>query len=623
MSRSNGPLNQGRGAPPQHWQLPEEEEVPAPHGFQLQPQPQAGRYPQQPVYQPAADTTRQPQYQPANAPKYAPQPENTAQQQAYYAQPQQPAYQPQFDRYSPEQSAQRPYDARALQQLQQRPAQSQPVTPQPGQPSLYDTHMAQINAQTLQAQALQAQQAQAAAQAAQTPLPRGAIYDQWPGANIPRHSASAGQAGPAQQPRDYDFSNYARTGAGQQQPQEFSRAASPPLSEPNSLGSQFQVRQPTTPAQPADQWQLKAGYDRRTEAGHVPNEYANQQENYEPLGDEEHRNALQAAGEQGFDQDDQLDFEEEEPRKGRRGLVMVSALVGAIALGGGMAYGYKTYMKPSASSAVIGKVSAPKGPAKTAPAEAGGKQFPNQDSKLAGRLGDGSAPAVQVAEAPPAGPSAPPSNNAPDLEGVKRVPTVVVGRDGSIGAPAPVPGMMIQQTPIRPPQPALQVPVTESAPPPVVPRARVADVPMPRAAAAIVNTVTPEPAPVAAPAVKKSAAKKSAAQRDDLVASGTPSSGVGAAPVPVAPKSVASGFVAVVASKGSRADAEKANVDLEQRFDVLKGKVFDVQEADLTAQGKGMVYRSVVGPPGSRAFASGVCSQLKAVGYTDCWPTAY
>ena len=55
--------------------------------------------------------------------------------------------------------------------------------------------------------------------------------------------------------------------------------------------------------------------------------------------------------------------------------------------------------------------------------------------------------------------------------------------------------------------------------------------------------------------------------------------------------------------------------------DVLSSKTPDVQEANLGD--KGVRYRAVVGPPGSRDAASGVCKQLKTAGYNDCWVTAY
>jgi len=92
---------------------------------------------------------------------------------------------------------------------------------------------------------------------------------------------------------------------------------------------------------------------------------------------------------------------------------------------------------------------------------------------------------------------------------------------------------------------------------------------------------------------------------------------------PVAPStSGTSGYVAVLSSKKSRMDALKAFADIQQKYgDVLGSKTPDVQEADLGD--KGLWYRAVVGPPGSREAASAVCSQLKTAGHTACWVTAY
>jgi hypothetical protein len=71
-------------------------------------------------------------------------------------------------------------------------------------------------------------------------------------------------------------------------------------------------------------------------------------------------------------------------------------------------------------------------------------------------------------------------------------------------------------------------------------------------------------------------------------------------------------------------DALKAFADLQQRYgSVLENKIPDVREADLSARGLGTVYRVVVGPPGSREAANGICDQLKAAGFTGCWIAAH
>jgi cell division septation protein DedD len=54
---------------------------------------------------------------------------------------------------------------------------------------------------------------------------------------------------------------------------------------------------------------------------------------------------------------------------------------------------------------------------------------------------------------------------------------------------------------------------------------------------------------------------------------------------------------------------------------VLANKTPEVQEANLGD--KGNFNRLLVGPPGSRASATQLCTELKAAGYKDCWVAAY
>jgi cell division septation protein DedD len=86
------------------------------------------------------------------------------------------------------------------------------------------------------------------------------------------------------------------------------------------------------------------------------------------------------------------------------------------------------------------------------------------------------------------------------------------------------------------------------------------------------------------------------------------------------------GYVAVLASvpvsAQSRLSALQRFADMQQQYgSVLLNKTPDIREANLGA--KGTYHRLLVGPPGSRAQASALCSQLKSAGYTDCWVTAY
>ncbi len=389
-------------------------------------------------------------------------------------------------------------------------------------------------------------------------------------------------------------------------------------------------------------WSHQAGYHGEAEHGHADMGFA------------------QAAGgelEQGYADEEAQEYDIEPAPRGRRPLMMVAALAGAIVVGSGMAYSYKTFFSGSSNGAPPIIKSANE-PAKIKPVDGGGKQFAHTDSKIMGRLGDGSGAAAGASvAADPAG------AGEVDASGTRKVSTLVVGRDGSIQAPAAapvetemadnsvtVPGMTVVDGlgPTRAPAAAAAMAaVTPAAPvaakaapaaakaaaaaqqklvvaPPAAPAkpitiAKATSAATGAAVAAATGSIEPEveaPAPVAK-AVKKVAAAKPAA-----------------APAPAAPvsNSVATtgsgsnGFVAVLASvprsDSSRIDALKRFADMQQKYgSVLGGKTPDVAEANLGA--KGAYHRLVVGPPGSREQAGAVCSQLKTQGYGDCWVTSY
>ena len=92
-------------------------------------------------------------------------------------------------------------------------------------------------------------------------------------------------------------------------------------------------------------------------------------------------------GENDADYDEILAEEEEQPRRGRRGMMIAAALVGAIGLGGALAYTYKTFF--AASSGPAPRITASNaGPNKVKPVVPDGKSFPNTDKKLLNRLGE-------------------------------------------------------------------------------------------------------------------------------------------------------------------------------------------------------------------------------------------
>ncbi len=371
---------------------------------------------------------------------------------------------------------------------------------------------------------------------------------------------------------------------------------------------------------------------------------------YQPHGDD--LGFAQAEGGEldAYGEDDG-DYEDEEAPRGRRPLMIVAALAGAILLGGTMAYGYKKLVMsgphgdpPTIKSADF--------PAKTKPADAGGKVFPYTDTKIMGRLGDGT-PSDSTPSLPPAAPdttqTASADAPADDEGGPRKVSTLVVGRDGSIQQPPPesppaaappssqvaVPGTsvvdMFGQQNARGPSPS-----SASA-------GRDEPLPEPEQSKSVSGDDTPAPVKDAAPVkitkvnsvskVSASAAAdagththskkhlKKVARAESATASDAydPSA-------PVTSSGAAGGFVAVLASiphsSSSRMDALKRYADMQQKYSTaLAGKTPDVAAANLGS--KGRYDRLIVGPPGSRQEASNVCTQLKAEGYTTCWVTSY
>ncbi len=383
-------------------------------------------------------------------------------------------------------------------------------------------------------------------------------------------------------------------------------------------------------------WSHQAGYHGEAEHGHADMGFA------------------QAAGgelEQGYADDEAQEYEAEPAPRGRRPLMMVAALAGAIIVGSGMAYSYKMFFNGS-SNGEPPIIKSANEPAKIKPVDGGGKQFAHTDSKIMGRLGDGSGAAAGASVAADFA-----NAGDADASGTRKVSTLVVGRDGSIQAPAAapaeaqvadnsitVPGMTVVDGlgPTRAPAAAAAMaavtpsaPAKAAAPAPAAPQKLVVAPPAaaakpvviakatPAAVAAATGSIEPDvqaPAPVAKVVKKVAAAKPAAAAPAATAAPGPVSNSVATT------GGGSNGFVAVLASvprsDSSRIDALKRFADMQQKYgSVLGGKTPDVAEANLGA--KGAYHRLVVGPPGSREQAGAVCSQLKTQGYGDCWVTSY
>ena len=334
-----------------------------------------------------------------------------------------------------------------------------------------------------------------------------------------------------------------------------------------------------------------------------PQEYQAQDYNAAEYGAAQGGNDLgfgQAAGgelDQGYVDEDQ-EYEAEQPSRFRRPAMMAAVLTSAIVLGGGMTYGYKAIFGGPSGGGVPPVVKSATAPSKVKPEEGGGKQFAHTDSKIMGRLGEGG-----VAEG--AGEANAAAASDTDAGGTRKVSTLVVGRDGSIQAPAPAADVPATSSPVvvpgltvvdglgtsrpqpevvaraEPPPPAKVVITAPPAPKKPVTIAKVSPPPEPT------GSIEPEPE-VAAPAKPKKTAKTAAAPA--AAAATAPSAPVSdAASTSVA--TTGSGFVAVLASvprsTSSRMDALKRFADMQQKYaDVLSGKTPDVAEANLGTKGK-------------------------------------
>jgi hypothetical protein len=416
----------------------------------------------------------------------------------------------------------------------------------------------------------------------------GAHNGQWPTAPYP-DLASGGQQGqsgyhfpPEPEPNNYDYAQPA--GYGQPAPYYANGAQQPPYPAQQQWGQQPDPR----------------GYDLGTYMPAAP------QQPYPPVDPNQFRQPQDhayASGRQGYaDPDAEYDDEEfvdgDEPRRGRRWMFVAAvALVGAVGVGGALAYTYKSLFAPSAGRVPIVR------------AEQGNKAKPGE--KMLGRLGD-DAPSQQAAE--------PQDDRADETGGPKRVKTIPINPGAQMAPASPpqvapsMPGVMVDIGP-RP----QQVPPPKTAQPPIGQQPL-----QPRVTLGVppANMV-----PQAAPQEEAQPLKRSAALQQpppQAIAKAPPPPKQAPSAPPPTTASTGAGFVAVLSSQKTRMDALKVFADLQQRYPgELSGKVPDVREADLSNQGLGTMYRLVVGPPGSRSAASGVCTQLKSAGLKDCWVMEY
>jgi hypothetical protein len=326
-----------------------------------------------------------------------------------------------------------------------------------------------------------------------------------------------------------------------------------------------------------------------------------------------------------------------------RSMFMVgSALLGAVALGGALAFAYK-----QSGGAMNGGepplVQADSRPVKEAPDQPGGKEFPHKNKLIYDRLENGDRPEAEhivprqedvampampastdTAGLPPAAgmqvaTTAPQTTQAVDAGatppgavatvddpegGPRRVKTLVVRPDGSVMPPA-APSVAAAE-PAPAPAPAPQQVASAEAVPAALPPPAAQPVPV-----APVQAVAPAPAAAAVdpqqvasiPPAKPKPVKAAVAAEDP-------------APKAAAPKTP-SQFVVQVGSKQNQTEALATFADMQQKYPTLLANYRPmVQKADLGA--KGVWYRLRIGPIVDKTAASKLCTQLKSQGLNDC-----
>jgi hypothetical protein len=326
---------------------------------------------------------------------------------------------------------------------------------------------------------------------------------------------------------------------------------------------------------------------------------------------------------------------------GRSAFMVGSALLGAIALGGALAFAYKQSGGGIGSGEAPPVITADARPVKELPDQPGGKEFPHKNKLIYDRLQNGDESEsdhlvprqedVAVPALPPSTETAgmptpvastdlatPPTTQTVDGSapatvatlddpnaadgGPRRVKTMVVRPDGSVMAPPePPPGAAPAEAPAD-----MQLAAAEPAPA----QAAAAGPPAAEPAAETPPAPTSKPAPQQVADVQPAPAKPKPPKPVTQTASITP-----------APAAAATKYVVQVGSKKNQTEALASFADMQQKYPALLASYRPmVQKADLGA--KGVWYRLRIGPIADKTAATKLCGQLKSQGLPDCLVTA-
>lgn len=411
-------------------------------------------------------------------------------------------------------------------------------------------------------------------------------------------------------PEDGNFAGYASDASGREyayqpgEPQYAAPQAYAPQQQPQAYHPQSYA-----PQQPPRTHQAESQPYHPQQHGHVPpSDPGRQLQAYDTVYDQPPQVALggaqpQAHAPQEFnDAGGDADFMDESlsapppgkgskfmaALKGRSAVMVASALLGAIALGGALAYAYKQSGGSGGETPII---TADNSPVKKAPDQPGGKEFPHKNKLIYDRLTNGNEPEserlvprqedVAVPALPPASATAGLPSPVATTDLANPATTQSVDGGGEEGGPRKVKTMVVR------PDGSVEVPAAAAAANTAADAAN--------QAAAQPSNVMPVPATQAAPPQQQ-------------VAAADP------APAPAAEK-----FYVQVGAHKDQTSALGIYADLQQKNPELLGK-FAPNVTPGTSNGS-QIYRLRVGPMASKSAAYKLCGDLKSQG-TDCFVAA-
>lgn len=338
----------------------------------------------------------------------------------------------------------------------------------------------------------------------------------------------------------------------------------------------------------------------------------------------------QGYDDQGYGQPERLNYPPVEKSRSRKGLLAMSAVVGAIVIGGGGAYLFSGTSVGAGGEPPL--VVANTEPVKVEPQNPGGVEIPNQNKQIYERAQQSTETKVVNREEQPVDVSQAVRNNGgstvADATGAtshganghsrqnannlnlgepRKVRTVTIRPDGTVAGAAQEAPAARSNGPA--PIPTLTLPEAAQATPPV----QMASA-QPRPAAATPAAATPAAAPRATPvAVTPTAGPATpaaATPAPQRVASAQPVAVAPAQATPEATTTATGGFSVQLGLANSEGAANSAFASYQRKYSDLEGMPSLIRKAEVNGN---TIYRVRVGPM-SREEASSLCSKLQGQG---------